>query len=262
MSWRSIALDVDARGVATLSLARPEKRNALNAEMLDEMIEAAARLDAEPSVRCVVLTGQGSHFCSGGDLSSMRQQIEGTREQRLEQARRLARALSAINDLGKPVIGRVQGGALGGGIGFVAVCDVVLTTDTTDFGFTETRLGLVPATIGPYVIARMGEPHARRVFMSGRLFKGAEAVELGLAARSVGDADLDATVEAEVAPYLGVAPGAVRSAKRLCRSLGPRIDEATIEAAIVHLADAWESEEARHGIDCFLTKRTPRWAVA
>ena len=136
----------------------------------------------------------------------------------------------------------------------------MVASETADFGFTETRLGLVPATIGPFVIARMGE-RARRVFMSGRIFKGPEAVELGLAARAVSEDQLDAAVAAEVAPYLSVAPGAVRAAKRLCRSLSDSIDEATIEAAIPYLADAWESEEAQHGIECFLAKRRPRWAA-
>jgi methylglutaconyl-CoA hydratase len=260
VSYRTIALEIDARGVATLALARPEKRNAMTGQMIAELAEAAAALDADAAVRCVVLTGQGSHFCAGGDLADMQKQIAASREQRLDQARALARMLSAINDLGKPVIGRVAGGALGGGLGLVAVCDVVVTGESADFGFTETRLGLVPATIGPFVIARMGA-NARRVFMSGRVFKGAEAVSLGLAARAVADDQLDAAVAAEVAPYLNAAPGAVRAAKRLCRALDPPIDQATIEMAIRYLADAWESEEAQHGIESFLAKRRPRWAA-
>ncbi len=127
------------------------------------------------------------------------------------------------------------------------------------FGLTETRLGLIPATIGPYVIARMGEGRARRVFMSSRRFGAAEAVELGVLARAVPEAELDAAVEAEVAPYLSCAPGAVADAKRLARSLGPVIDEAAIAATVDALAARWEGGEASEGVGAFFEKRKPRW---
>lgn len=259
-TYNNIAVEKDGRGVATISLARPQRRNAMNAEMLDELLHVAHELDAASDIRCIVLTGQGALFCSGGDLSYMRQQIDADRDGRLNEARRLARLLTALNTLGKPLIGRINGGALGGGLGLVSVCDVAITTDNAEFGFTETRLGLAPATIGPFVVARMGETKARRVFMSGRIFSGAEAATLDLVARSVTADQLDAAVEAEAAPYLRVAPGAAAAAKRLCRRLGAKIDAATLEAAMNVLADAWEGEEALHGIDSFLAKRPPRWA--
>ena len=161
--------------------------------------------------------------------------------------------------MSKPLVGRINGGAMGGGLGLVAICDIAVTTEEAEFGFTETRLGLVPATIGPFVVARMGEAKARRVFMSGRVFSGAEAARLDLVALAVPASELDAAVEAEVAPYLSVAPGAVAAAKRLCRRLGPQIGGETLEAAMGVLADVWESEEARHGIDSFLAKRPPLW---
>jgi methylglutaconyl-CoA hydratase len=258
--YANITLDIDARGVATLALARPQRRNAMTGEMLDELGRAAAALEGASDVRCVVLTGTGAMFCSGGDLSGMRQNIDGDREGRIREARRLARALVALNDLGKPVVGRINGGALGGGLGLVAVCDVAVTSEDAEFGFTETRLGLVPATIGPFVVARMGETKARRVFMSGRVFKGVEAATLDLVARAVPADALDAAVEAEVAPYLKVAPGAVAAAKRLVRKLGAPFDKARLEMAMGVLADAWEGEEALHGIESFLAKRPPRWA--
>ena len=258
--YKTITANVGARGVAIVALARPEKRNAMTGEMVEELADAAHRLEQAKDVRCVVLTGQGRHFCAGGDLSYMRAQIDADRELRLGLARRLASLLSAFNDLNKPLIGRINGGALGGGLGLVCVCDVAVAAESAEFGFTETRLGLVPATIGPFVIARMGEAKARRVFMSGRIFSASEAVELDLIARAVPDAELDAAIEAEIAPYLMVAPGAVASAKKLCRAFGARIDDAHIESAIACLADAWESEEARHGIDAFLAKQSPRWA--
>jgi methylglutaconyl-CoA hydratase len=168
--------------------------------------------------------------------------------------------LQALNRLGKPLIGRVHGPAYGGGVGLMAVCDVVVAVETARFGMTETRLGLIPATIGPYVLARMGEGRARTVFFSSRLFDAAEAEALGLVHRVVAAEALDAAVEAEVAPYLATAPAAVAAAKRLALSLGPRIDAEVIEASVAALADAWETPEDRAGITAFLEKRPPPWA--
>ena len=142
----------------------------------------------------------------------------------------------------------------------MAVCDVVVAVEGARFGLTETRLGLIPATISPYVIARMGEGRARQVFMSSRIFDAAQARDLGLVARVVPPEGLDAAVADAVAPYFDTAPGAVTAAKRLARSLGPRIDEAVIEATLERLVDVWETDEARAGISAFLDKRPAPWA--
>ena len=256
----SIILDVDGRGVARLVLNRPEKHNALSGEMCDELRAAAARLDADAGVRVVVLTGAGRSFCAGGDLEWMRSQFAADRAGRIAEARRLARMLDALNTLGKPVVGRVNGAAYGGGVGLMAVCDSVVAVEGARFGLTETRLGLIPATISPYVLARVGEGRARSVFFSARIFDGAEALRLGLVGKVVPEEALDAGVEAEVAPYLATAPAAVAAAKRLARSLGPRIDEDVIEATIARLADTWETAEAREGVSAFLEKRPASWA--
>ncbi|MEO0999284.1 MAG: enoyl-CoA hydratase-related protein, partial [Pseudomonadota bacterium] len=175
------------------------------------------------------------------------------------EARRLAAMLSALNTLPKPLIGSVNGAAYGGGVGLVAVTDVAVAAEGAMLGLTETRLGLIPATISPYVLARMGEGRARRVFMSARRFDAAEGVALGLIARTVPAEALDAAVEAEVAPYLSAAPGAVAAAKALARALGPRIDDAVIEETVARLADTWETVEAQEGITAFLEKRRPGW---
>jgi len=183
------------------------------------------------------------------------------RESRGREATKLAMMLNALNTCPKPVIGRVQGNAFGGGVGMMAVCDIAIGASVARFGLTETRLGLIPATIGPYVLARMGEAMARRVFMSARLFGADEAVTLGLLARAVDSADLDAAVEAEVAPYLACAPGAVAEAKALARRLGPPIDEAVIARTIEALVNRWEGDEAQEGIAAFFEKRAPGWKV-
>ena len=256
---QTIDIERDARGVATLWLDRADKHNALSARMIDELHAAARELGGDDRVRVVVLAARGQSFCAGGDLGWMRAQFEADARTRKREATKLAMMLQALNTLPKPLVGRVQGVALGGGVGLVSVCDVAVASDCARMGLTETRLGLIPATIGPYVSARMGEGRARRVFMSGRRFSAPEALRLDLLARVVPEGDLDTAIEEEVAPYLACAPGAVARAKALLRSLGPRIDEATIAHSIDALADAWESPEAHEGIAAFFDRRKPSW---
>ncbi|MDS9467798.1 crotonase/enoyl-CoA hydratase family protein [Paracoccus sp. MBLB3053] len=255
----TIRLETDARGVAHLWLARPEKHNALSAQMIRELTEAARLLREDVSVRVVVLAAEGKSFCAGGDLGWMQDQMAADAETRRAGARELAMMLYALNTLPKPLIGRVQGNAFGGGVGMISVCDVAVSIPEARFGLTETRLGLIPATIGPYVIARMGEAKARRVFMSGRLFDADEAVRLDLVSSIAAAEILDAAVEGEILPYLSCAPGAVGAAKRLARELGPRIDESVIETSIDALVGVWEGHEAHEGINAFLQKQKPGW---
>jgi len=243
MSGPGVTLVRDARGVATLTLDRPERHNALSADMIDALGAAVAALDADPP-RAVVLTGAGSSFCAGGDLGWMRAQFDADRPTRLAEARRLAHMLRDLNTLRAPLIGRINGTAMGGGLGLISVCDIAIAAQGGRFGFTETRLGLIPATISPYVIARMGEGRAREVFMNGRILDAEDLPRLGLVARVVPPQDLDAAVEGEIAPYLHCAPGAVIEAKRLVRVLGPVIDAAVIEDSIARLADASDGAEA------------------
>ncbi len=257
--FEMIEIETDARGVATLRLNRPEKHNAMPGEMLVELKQAAKQLAADDDVRVVVLTGAGKSFCAGGDLTWMQKQMGADSATRGAEARVLAEALMLLNTLPKPLIGAIQGNAFGGGVGLASVCDVAIGADHLKMGLTETRLGLIPATIGPYVVARMGESRARRVFMSARLFGAAEAVELGLLAKCVPAEDLAAAVEAEVVPYLSCAPRAVAAAKKLTRDLGPRLDDAVIDMTIQALVDCWEGDEAPEGIGAFFAKRKPRW---
>ena len=255
----TIRLETDARGVATLTLARAEKHNALSARMIAELTQAAERIGADAGIRVVVLAAEGASFCAGGDLGWMRAQMGATADERRAEATKLALMLQALNTLPQPLIGRVHGNAFGGGIGMMCVCDVAVGAAGARFGLTEARLGLIPATISPYVLARMGEGRARRVFMSARLFGAEEARDLGLLARVVAPEVLDASVEEEVEPYLACAPGAVAASKRLARMLGPRIDDAVIAATIDRLVAAWESDEAPEGVAAFFEKRKPRW---
>ena len=257
----TIRILTDQRGVARLTLARPDKHNALSARMIADLTEAAATIAADAAIRVVVLDAIGPSFCAGGDLGWMQEQVRASADARRAAATALAMMLNALNTLPKPLIGRIHGNAFGGGVGLMAICDVAIGAHGTRFGLTETRLGLIPATIGPYVVARMGEADARRVFMSARLFDAAEAKRLDLLARVVDSADLDAAVEAEVEPYLTTAPGAVAEAKRLARALGPRIDDAVIADSIDRLVAVWEGPEAAEGIAAFFDRRKPDWAT-
>lgn len=259
MTWQTLHIRKDPRGVVYLTLNTPDRRNVLSPDMVSDLTDFARAAGADRSIRAVVLSGAGPVFCAGGDLDWMKAQIEADRPQRLREARKLADMLRALNELPKPLIGRLHGGAFGGGIGMACVCDVALAARDTRFCFSETRLGIIPATIGPYVLARIGEGRARRVFMSARPFEAAEAEALGLVARVVDDAALDAAIEAEVVPYLSCAPAAVAAAKSLARALGPRIDDAVIDDSIRRLADAWEGPEAILGIRAFLEKRPIPW---
>ena len=255
----TVSIDRDARGVATLWLDRADKHNAMNAQMIREIHEAADELGADDSVRVVILAARGRTFCAGGDLGWMRDQFDAPPEQRGREAGALAYMLQALNLMPKPLIGRLQGNAFGGGVGMASVCDVTVGSEAVTMALTETRLGLIPATIGPYVAARMGEARARRVFMSGRRFGAAEAVKLGLLSRVVSEEALDEAVEAEVAPYLETAPGAVARAKALLRHLGPPITEEVIEHSIGELVACWSGTEAPEGIGAFFDKKKPSW---
>ena len=260
MSFETIHIEYDDRGVAWLTLNQPDKHNAMSAAMIEELAEAAASLGSDDQVRVVILTGMGASFCAGGDLGWMRQQFTATRKERVGEARKLASLLRTLNELPKPLIGRIQGQAYGGGIGMISICDVAIGVDTAKFALTETKLGLIPATISPYVLARMGEGRARRVFMSGRRFDAAEACELGLLAKAVPSEELYDAIEAEILPYLSTAPGAVSAAKALARSLGPVIDDEVLERTANLLADTWEAGEAAEGVGAFFDKRKPDWA--
>ncbi|MEO0861454.1 MAG: crotonase/enoyl-CoA hydratase family protein [Pseudomonadota bacterium] len=255
----TIDITRDGRGVVTLTLNLPDTHNALSAPMMDAVTAAAVQL-AQDDSRAVILTGAGASFCAGGDLRWMRAQFEADAPTRATEARRLAGMLQALNTLPKPLIGRVNGAAFGGGVGLCCVCDVAIGADGAKLGLTETRLGLIPATIGPYVIARMGEGRARRVFMSSRRFDAAQAVDLGILSRAVPPDALDTAVEAEVAPYLACAPRAVADAKRLALALGGGVDQAAIDQSIAALAARWQDPEAAEGVAAFFEKRKPGWA--
>lgn len=256
----TISIEQDARGVATLRLNRPEKHNTLSGRMIEELTEAASELGDDPNVRVVILAAAGTSFCAGGDLDWMKAQIAGDATSRRAGATALAMMLRALDRIPKPLIGRVQGAAYGGGVGMMSVCDLTIGVPGASFGLTETKLGLIPATISPYVIARIGTTAARRHMLASRLFGADEAHRIGLLSAVAEPEDLDAAVEAEVAPFLLCAPGAVADAKALIREVVQPPDQALIDKTIGLLVGRWESDESAEGIAAFFERRKPRWA--
>ena len=258
--FETLRVETDERGIAHLWLARPDKHNSLNTTMIGELRSAAAFLARNDDVRVVVLAGEGKSFCAGADLSWMREQLDRDRAGKMDQSQELAHMLDDLDSLPKPLIGRVHGHAFGGGIGMMAICDTVIATSHASFALTETRLGLIPATIGPYVVRRTGEGNARRVFMSGKRFDAAAARQLGLVAQVVEPDELDQAVDDEVGWYLNCAPGAVADAKSLCLSLSRDALDDPLATTAARLADRWETDEAREGIRSFFAKEKPPWA--
>lgn len=257
---RTIAVAVDQRGVAAVTLSRPQRRNAISGEMISELADAAGEVASDPLIRVVVLSAEGDVFCAGADLDWMRSQIDAAPEVQHGQAVRLARMLNAWNVIPKPVIARVQGNAYGGGLGLMAVADVVCADESALFGLSETRLGLIPATISPYLLARLGRAGARRMFLSGKPVGGREAVDLRLVSRSVPSAELDVAVKEEVDACLACAPGAVADAKAMLHRIAGEIPEELIDATAGWLVRRWQDPEAREGMAAFLERRKPDWA--
>lgn len=257
--FQTLMVETDTRGVGYLTLNRPERHNALNAALIADLARAAAMLAADDAVRVVVLTGMGASFCAGGDLGWFRDTLALERAGRVAQSAELGHMLAALAHLPKPLIGRIQGPAYGGGVGMIAVCDIAIGADAARFGLTEVRLGLIPANISPHVIARIGAARARATILSGALFDATEAERIGLLDRTVPLADLDAAVEAVVAAHLEAAPGAVAATKALIRDVVATLPQNHVTMTSERLADAWESAEGRIGIDAFLARKTPPW---
>lgn len=255
--YETLRLEAVRPSVARLVLTRPDKHNALDPVMISELSHAATHLAADTGIRAVILAADGNSFCAGGDLSWMRGQIQKTRAERLSSAKGLSSMLQALDALPKPLIGRVHGNAFGGGVGLMSVCDIVVAAPQVKFALTETRLGLIPATIAPFVIRRIGEAGARRLMFHGRTFTAEEAHAIHLV--SAITEDLDAAIDSEVDGILRCAPGAVAEAKRLCRHVARSLHESLYDWTAERLADRWETEEAAEGIASFFEHRKARW---
>lgn len=256
---QTLKVTSEATGIYRIHLNRTDKHNALSPTMMDELTEFSRSVEPGPC-RAVILAANGPSFCAGGDLDWMRAQFEASDEERRAEATRLANMLSAMNALPVPLIAQVQGNAFGGGVGLMCVCDHVVAADTALFGLTETRLGLIPATIGPYVLAKIGHAKAREIFLSGARFGAERAAGLGLVSEVVNPSDLGGRANALAIDALAAAPGAVADAKALLAKMGNPIDTADVEASINALVERWKSDEARDGVAAFFDRAPPPWA--
>jgi methylglutaconyl-CoA hydratase len=258
--FEMIEVSVDARGVARLTLNRPDARNAMSQPLMRELAAAAKQLEDNRSVRVIVLTGAGEVFSAGGDLKGMHQQASNSREGRLADATEFATVLLELNHLAKPLIGRINGSAFGGGLGLISVCDIAVGLADSTFRLSEVTLGLIPATISPFVVAKIGVSNARRIMLNAWKLDGSAAAQLGLLDEVVRTMqELDEAVEREVAAALQCAPGAVAKAKELVRFVSTHDAQQNLEYTATALADAWETAEIREGIDAFVHKRKPNW---
>ena len=246
--------------IARITLTRPEVRNAFNDEVILQLKAAFESVGTMNDVRAVVLAAEGPAFCAGADLNWMRRMADYTREENLADAGQLAAMLKAIYECPKPTIASVQGDVFAGGTGLVAVCDIAVSVDTATFCLSEVRLGLIPATISPYVIRAMGARAAHRYFLTAERFSAQEAHRIGFVPELVG-ADVLETRVGELAQTLASAsPNAVKACKRLVQDVaGREIDAALIAATVEGIADIRASEEGREGVASFLQKRKPSW---
>ncbi|KWE75960.1 enoyl-CoA hydratase [Burkholderia ubonensis] len=259
MRYETIKVN-EANCVATVTLARPDVRNAFNETMIAELTTAFEWLDAHAGVRAVVLAAEGTAFCAGADLNWMKKMAGYSDDENRADARKLARMLEAIHRCGKPVIARVHGDAYAGGVGLVAAADIAIAADGVKFCLSEARLGLIPATIAPYVVRAMGERAARRYFTTAEVFDGARAAALGFVHEAAPAGALDETVEQLAATLVANGPDAVQACKRLVADVAGRpLDAALIEQTAEWIARTRAGAEAREGIAAFLEKRTPSW---
>lgn len=246
--------------VARVFLNRPDVRNAFNDGVIAELSQTFNALAADTSLRCIVLGGRGKAFCAGADLSWMRAMADYDWDQNRADATQLADMLWAIYSCPIPVVGRIQGDCYAGGVGLAAVCDVLVAADAAHFCLSEARLGLLPATISPYVIRAMGEQAARRYFVTAERFSAAQAQAFGFVHEVCAAESLDAKVDELVAALVANGPMAVRACKALVHDVAGRAIDASLRAETARrIADIRASAEGREGVQAFLNKRKPNW---
>jgi methylglutaconyl-CoA hydratase len=254
-----LTLHVEAL-VATVTLNRPDVRNAFNDEVILEVAQVFAELGARSDVRCIVLAANGPAFCAGADLNWMRSMADYTRVQNFDDAGRLATMLRTVYECPKPTIAKVQGDVYAGGTGLVAVCDIAVSVDTAQYCLSEVKLGLIPATISPYVIRAMGARAAHRYFLTAERFDAAEALRIGFIHEVVKAEALDAKVAELVQSLVNAGPEAVRLCKKLVQDVaGQAITPALVQMTVEGIADVRVSPEGREGVQSFLQKRKPNW---
>ena len=248
--------------VATVVLSRPEVRNAFNDEVIAELSHAFTQLGEDPAVRAIVLMAEGPAFCAGADLNWMRRMADYSRDENVEDAGKLAFMLRTLYECPKPTIARVQGDVYAGGMGLVAACDMAVSVDTAHYCLSEVKIGLIPATISPYVIRAMGPRAAHRYFLTAERFTAAEALRIGFVHEVVVADQLDGVVDGWVHALCNASPHALRECKKLVQDVAEReINAALIAQTVRGIADIRASSDGKEGVQSFLQKRKPSWVA-
>jgi methylglutaconyl-CoA hydratase len=268
MALKYIKIETDKngakRGVCRLTLNRPELHNAFNDEFILELTNALQDLKKDKEVRLLVITGEGKSFCAGADLNWMKRMIDYSDEENYQDSVRLSNLFEELNSMAIPVIAQVNGATLGGGTGLVASCDYVISSSEAKFGFTEVGLGLVPAVISPYVMAKIGESYARAYFLSGERFSADEALKMQLIHNVVKSDDLSGATEKIIERFLTAGPGAQVEAKSLIKGVFSRItkgEEVVKEYTCRTIARVRTTVEGQEGMSALLEKRKPSWLI-
>ena len=258
---QTIMIEKSDNGVSTIVLNQPQKHNALSPIMIEELSETFDQFKKDNNTRVLIISAKGKSFCAGGDLDWMKEQIFSDRKTRIKEAGKLADLLYKMHEFPKPLLAKVEGNAFGGGIGIISVCDIAISLENIKLALTEAKLGLIPATISPYVISKIGSNNAIDLFTSARTFSSVEAKKIGLIKSFCKNEDIDDIIYEEVNSFLMNAPSAVSASKKLVRDLSVKIDEETIKFTVEALADVWENPEAIDGINAFFEKRKPSWLM-
>jgi methylglutaconyl-CoA hydratase len=264
MSYTTLALQNPGNGILTIALNRPDIRNAFNEKMIEELAHVFRTEAIDPNIRAVVLRGNGAVFCAGGDLNWMRKSIELSYDENLQDSLTLTHMFASLNEFSKPLVGVIHGAAIGGGVGLVSICDIVLAEKETVFSLSEVRLGVVPACIGPFVTSKIGASNARALFVSAERFKASKAKEVGLVHEVFeGVAAMESHLQNLCKNLLECGPTAMTVAKRLVLDLTNPERRARISDCMEYvsktLAELRVGEEAQEGISAFLEKRKPSW---
>jgi methylglutaconyl-CoA hydratase len=256
----ALTLDIDARGVAVITLNRPQLHNAFDDVLIAQLIEALQQAANHPGIRALLLAANGKSFSAGADLGWMRRMADASRDDNLQDAHQLSTLMETLDRFPAPTVAKVQGAAMGGGVGLVACCDIALVADSATFALSEVKLGLAPAVISPYVIAKIGASQARRYFVTAERFSARQALAIGLVHEVVEPGELDAAAAAMLATLLANGPCAMRAAKALVSSAAASQDPVALRAATTGvIADLRASEEGREGLRAFLEKSPPAW---
>lgn len=262
MSYRTLIVS-EENDVLSVTLNRPDVHNAFNDELIAEAIEVLGGIEATTHLRAVVLRSDGANFCAGADLNWMSRMVSYTREQNIRDSSQLAKMYALIDECPVPVVGRIQGAAIGGGVGLVAVCDVAIAMRASKFGLSEVKLGILPAVISPYVIAKIGASHARALFLTGERFDAERALRIGLVHRLADDeAALDAAVGETLAQIATSGPEAVKACKKLIAFVSTNDLAENIPYTIEAIAERRVSDEGQGGMQAFLKKTKAPWQKA